>query len=578
MKRVLWIVLCAVVTWTAQAQTEATYDRLEKEYTLLPDGSIEYRCHKELTLHTQTAFNQLFGETFIVFDPAWQQVSIQESYTRQADGTVVKTPSNAFNEVLPAAAKDAPFYNGLRELVITHTGLEMGATIVLDYTVRTKPGFWPALEVDETLCQTGADMKECRITVKVPQGTELRWSLEGRRESPVVTGGTYVWTFRGVPAASGDLYAPKYGKPRLFATTLPSTADAMRALTPPQTRDICLPPASVLEGLESQTDKAFAIQQYVAEGLGACGVTPEMAGYCARTVNDVMQTAYGTEMEKSFVLAKMLSCAGIPAEVVAVYPKNCCVRGLKNIVRLLVKADADGRAYYLSAVDYPSADVRLRADREAVVNLAGEEIAIDPETVKIAYEAKITVDSSWNAVTEAQVRVPGLLYTPQEYRSAYTGAIVRRAGSLEKEEDRRIVTDDNGQRVEFRAVRTIRPQVGYALLSLPASGKGPESWAMTLLNTSRTDAVEIPYAVQEEDAYEIELTGGVVSATRDAEVSIDNAAGSLRISVKNEPGRIVVHRAISLPKTQLSVKDYEALREILLAWWNASGQQVILKK
>jgi len=62
-----------------------------------------------------------------------------------ADGKKVETPSNAFNEILPSFAAGAPAFNGLRDMVITHTGLERGAVINLDYTLHTAKDNTPAL-------------------------------------------------------------------------------------------------------------------------------------------------------------------------------------------------------------------------------------------------------------------------------------------------------------------------------------------------------------------------------------------------------------------------------------------------
>ena len=92
--------------------SEAQFDKLVKTYTLNPDGSQELRVQKQLTIYTHAAMNSLYGETFIVYDPAYQQLKINESYTRQVDGTIVTTPANAFVEVLPSAAANAPAYNG----------------------------------------------------------------------------------------------------------------------------------------------------------------------------------------------------------------------------------------------------------------------------------------------------------------------------------------------------------------------------------------------------------------------------------------------------------------------------------
>ena len=101
------------------------------------------RVQKELTLFTHAAMNRVYGESFIIYNPEFQTLKIHDSYTRQKDGTIVKTPENALLEVLPSVAADAPAYNGLKEMVVVHTGLELGATIYLDYSVVTRPGYLP---------------------------------------------------------------------------------------------------------------------------------------------------------------------------------------------------------------------------------------------------------------------------------------------------------------------------------------------------------------------------------------------------------------------------------------------------
>ena len=90
------LALLLSMTLTAQAAPEARFGKLSKTYTLHADGSQELRVQKELTLYTHAAMNSLYGETFIVYDPQYQQLEIHDSYTRQKDGTIVRTPDNAF--------------------------------------------------------------------------------------------------------------------------------------------------------------------------------------------------------------------------------------------------------------------------------------------------------------------------------------------------------------------------------------------------------------------------------------------------------------------------------------------------
>ena len=109
-KLILLLSLLAM-TVTSFAASEAEYGKVSKAWTLHADGSQEYRSSMELTLFTHTAMNSTYGESFIVYNPDFQTLKIHSSYTRQKDGTIVKTPDNAFVEVLPRFAADAPAYN-----------------------------------------------------------------------------------------------------------------------------------------------------------------------------------------------------------------------------------------------------------------------------------------------------------------------------------------------------------------------------------------------------------------------------------------------------------------------------------
>ena len=89
----------------------------------------------------------------------------------------MKTPDNAFVEVLPAAAANAPAFNALREMVVVHTGLELGATVNLDYSITSKPGYLPEINVCRQLEQS-SPVKEYEISITVPQGQRLEYSLD----------------------------------------------------------------------------------------------------------------------------------------------------------------------------------------------------------------------------------------------------------------------------------------------------------------------------------------------------------------------------------------------------------------
>ena len=125
-------------TETVSATTEAHFRKIRKEFTLSPDNKLTVNYYKELEINSLMALNNLYGETFIVYNPDFQKLKINSAFTRLANGDTLHIPQNALNEVLPSFAANAPAYNHLKEMVVTHTGLEPGACIHLNYTLLSE--------------------------------------------------------------------------------------------------------------------------------------------------------------------------------------------------------------------------------------------------------------------------------------------------------------------------------------------------------------------------------------------------------------------------------------------------------
>ena len=96
-KYIFSLLFCFILCASAQAIPEAEFIKITKDYTFQPDGSYEIRYTKQLKINTHIAFNNLYGETFIVYNPNYQSIKINSSYTEQADGSIIKAPENAFN-------------------------------------------------------------------------------------------------------------------------------------------------------------------------------------------------------------------------------------------------------------------------------------------------------------------------------------------------------------------------------------------------------------------------------------------------------------------------------------------------
>lgn len=330
MKKIHYIYVCLgmllLSALPAKAASEAEYGKVSKTYILNADGSQEMRAYKELTLFTHTAMNGLYGETFITYNPAYQTLKINDSYTRQKDGTIIKTPENAFVEVLPSSATDAPAYNGLKEMVVVHTGLDLGATLYLDYSIITRAGYLPELDICEQT-QELSPIKEYTLTVVVPENKKLQYKAFGNGSLKVKKDNgkeTFSWTFKNMPAISqerGNSVASG-GVSTIMASTYATPAEALNVLqsqfTAASEREVATLAQKLVADKQTVAEKTKALNAYVG-GLGSCRVTLKECGYRIRPASEVIRTAYGTEAEKANLLSGLLEAAGLPADVKVAY-------------------------------------------------------------------------------------------------------------------------------------------------------------------------------------------------------------------------------------------------------------------
>lgn len=380
---------------------EAEFKKLAKTYTLNPDGSQELRIQKELIIYTHTAMNRTYGETFITYDPRWQQVKINDSYTRQKDGTIIKTPSNAFVEVLPQSAADAPAYNALKELVVVHTGLDLGSTIYLDYTITSKPGYLPELDM---LCPIKelSPIDEFTCTINVPTTKPFNYRLWNADVKPSYT---HKGTMQSITYKLKNVVPRPYSYPyehNAFGTVQQIASGMMPTIT----ANTYINYGSALKNLRAQftvgdesvvkekanelmtaakgnaTGTQELIDKYVSTlAEHACGVILEQSGYRLRPASEVIRTAYGTEPELANLSNALQKAAGLNAGLVVA--KLCPsatekdVTGLSSIVAVADKFATTGKALqqtdalqdYLQVTDLKGTPYLFKKDnKEKLIN------------------------------------------------------------------------------------------------------------------------------------------------------------------------------------------------------------------
>ena len=547
--------LCMLLmTTTVFGASEAEYKKLAKTWTLNADGSQEFRYDMELTLFTHTAMNGTYGESFIVYNPQYQELKINSSYTKQKDGTIIKTPDNAFVEVLPRNAADAPAYNHLKEMVVVHTGLELGATIYLDYTVTSKPGYLPEVDIFEELLQS-SPVKEYTLTIVIPEAKELAYTLTNNPAKASVkrSGGTCTtsWTLRNLPASSRApfVYVKNGDVPILAATTYASEGEALATLlkqfNPSGDPQLTTLAESLTEGEKKDEDKLEAILEYTTNHIANNGLTLDQTGYRLRPADAVMSTAYGTEVEKANLLAGLLDGAGFKAEPMATY-QAYADKGLalKAVDQLFVSCMVNGELYLFSTSSTHRPQT-VNFDRTPLFSLqTGKPVAIAvPQDYQI--KSDIAVRFKDGKVTTSTKESVG-----KELMPYFT------TGNSENEQ-----------------TAPLKEENGYATISLPDAGYGFSHLPYGYLNSQRKENLLIPRPVNEVYTYTIECPENMELRTPETDKTIRNAAGSLTISVKKNGRTATVTRSLELNKQLYTPAEYKDLRQLLTEWSDVNGKR-----
>lgn len=533
---ILGMLLLAVLP--VKAESEAEFRKLSKTYTLRADGSQELRVQKELTLFTHAAMNGLYGETFIVYDPEFQELTIHESYTRQKDGTVIKTPSNALVEVLPSSAANAPAYNHLKEMVVVHTGLELGATIYLDYSIVNKAGYLPELDVCCPVKEL-SPVKEFIFRLNVPAGKSVRYELLNASAKPVIAQGngmkSFIWTLKDVaprpyayPSGRGNLglvQAVASGMMPVFvASTWPGYTEAVKYLQ----KQFAVGNTSVVEGKVAELTQGLegnpqamrnAIANYMAGlyQLGHCNVSLQDAGYRLRPASEVITSAYGTQAELVNLDVTLQRAAGLEAEVAvcALRPSVDGNRGLATVMSLVCQS---------------------KKMPEKVALTGTEEACLQP----------------FMTITDLQGKKLML--------ESYLGAKeVRTTDTLEVKSDK---------------LQELADGWGIVPLSDPTPVRSLYAYAG---NTSISEKILLPRTVDCALETIVRLPEGMKwSGHADKEIS--NACGKVVFSYKAVKGGVKVTRSIRIDRQLQTPANYKELYALLSEWRDTNNHTLVVKK
>ena len=588
-----------VILHSQEENSDAVYLQLTKEYTLNPDGSIDYHYKKKLKLQTYRAFHNLYGETFIVYHPAFQTLKINEAYTIMADGKKVSLPPNAFNEVLPSFCANAPAYNSLREMVVTHTGTERNAVINLDYSLHSKKDFYPAFMGNEVMAEY-EPVRDLILRVRIPMNMKLNYHNINQEKEPIISEEgsfrVYSWNMKDVPAISPEEFQPSGYElyPRLIFSTAIDRENVytsflnQAAFSYGINDEMKMAVADVLHDSKETVDMVLKLQEKVVNEFRLWSVPLRANGFTCRDAKETWKSNGGTLIEKAVLLVALLKEAGIEAEPVFVVRNNLFdekIGSLLDIDDILVKAILrENGTLYLSVSSLNPQNMSLCLPGKTLISLKPDgKTAIDkPEESKntLSLRGNFTIDrkkqlSGDVSVTFTNTNDPWfVMLRDQNKMKTYIG------GGLSSSDlkELKIITIGPVEAYVRYSVQKDSPfhkDTNYYFYSLPTITNGIESWGIKLLPQKRISALEIPSFLDESYELNFILPQGMNLFSAEKKMEIRNEAGSFVFEMKKNGEKITVTKSIHFTKRLIPPSEYAGFKTLMDNWNSGKRREVV---
>ncbi len=588
---------------------DAVIERWEQAWTVGADGSQVYRELRHVRLNHERAYGE-FVDPRITFDAVGETVNVLVARTRLPDGRTLDVPDYSRNEVSPGGPAGWPAYAGVRQLVLTYSGIEPGCTVELEYEITSKAGARPHPEFNLRLdhrypikrrqvrVELAAELEGAVLLARAPQQTRLT----GIGESGTFKGQAS-WNFSDLPAAVEEPSSAPWAetRPRLMFS-LAASAEAWLARHT-QRIEAAADSSELITRLAREWtqsastpgEKVRAIQEKLAATFNFVdfGSAPQPAAL--RPASQTLSANYGHAAEAAAVFAALAKAAGVAAPVGVVVNDvewSATVPQDSAIANHVLVLEATASPEFWSARSG-------RIERNA---------AWDGHTVLAAGDSKVQAFNlrPWTDAAESRCEVAGKLTLGDDGKYAgkvnvsLTGLFIAPASLLSRDQQRerlaRVITrlvdkatvagftvtslsaDGFSATVDVKSADVVDKLDGGCRVMLTAEAPWMADVAMPLTMAARTQPVRIEGAFEERVDLSVEWPSAWKLDVRPIEVApIQGEWGSAEQRIRAEANTLNVSRRTRIAGRDLSAEGFSAARKAINAL-RADGARMILVK
>ena len=544
-KKYIFVILmiCAMVPVFAKSpEKDAVYKLISESYTLNTDGSTEFRKRTELQIFTRMTFDE-FGETFITYNPDFQELIINEAYTIRKDGSRVETPANAFNPMLPESCTKCERLNGIRTMVVTHTALEYDAIIVLDYTIRSKNFFFQEL-MEKIDLQKEVPVEKYVVSVTTPDYKPAAFVLKGDNlhyttnveQNPKTT----VYTFTDLPECPTDEYIlpSEMG----FLTIITSLFDenfpvgkimqqnAMQKFDNQKITDFFR--SRFTEDM-TDMDKILYVRDYIHDNIHTNHLDAKVLNYMFASPQQVWESNCALPIEKNILLKSVLNNLGYEAHLAFVS------FSFFTDLEALVSVQLNGSYYEISANETDELAINM--------TMVDEDVVLDDvqtwESEYVPVMVDVVADITLN---KEDLENPQVVVSKKDVRNSL---MVQRLQPQEISVAKTYITPLSGR---------------YYELNIDDGNYGTQIHSVDIYNDRQYNVNTRQSS--EKYVYTVTLPANVRCLTKPVhkEITVENA--KLLIDVRVDGQTVKITRQLSLPQEGISAKSVKKFKAMMGEW------------
>ena len=586
--------------------------RKHLRFVLDPQGRVARDEEQALKMLTGHVTRQDMLDPRISWNDARAELFVDEVVTWMVDGTEVRAKANSMVPNTPGAMQWAVPYANIRELVVSHVGVEHGSTSLLRYRVvdraATSLPFWGDVALRDFL-----PVLSQQVVFEVPEGTELHYGVLGGELEPTVSneGGLVSYVFKETALPGLNLSESHEGIPRLVWSAAADWGQVRSFLEgriePAMTlgENGALGEAGaakveqILDGSLSSAERMARLHHFVADAVRTVDWPVKDFDYAVRPASQVLDSSVGHPLDKAVLLCALLRQAEFQAVVALASSQRSFLPHVPSptpFEQIWVRVgegphyvwldpeahrDAHG-AFHLAGhpvlvLDGQSSAPVLLPELDVAGNraalLAALELAVDGEQLLVSGYADLDLAGHYNPLPDFE--------RSSDRLSAVAGGLSGFFGGGQSEVfvgTRSCKT--TALRAEYVEGQLEVPASGLVRLDLPRPPGAISGEGLEIFREARTLPISLRAPASEVAEIRIALPEGFELAWIPADVELSNGLGSYVREVlwDEEEAQLRVRSELILLHHHVLPGAWPELRALFTAMEGAHGSQVLLRR